>query len=139
MPRNSGFSRRAVAQRPGSGWTHTAVEAIIGQLPGSRQPPPTIAGTMCAMTDSPPRRVLISNDDGFDAPGLAALYAALSGLADVSVVAPARGVSSAGHGITDRRPIRVDRRDVEPFGTIHVVDALPADCARLALAELLVR
>ena len=89
------------------------------------------------MSDSPPRRVLISNDDGFDAPGLAALHAALSGLADVSVVAPARGVSSAGHGVTDRRPIRVERRDVEPFGTIHVVDALPADCVRLALIELL--
>lgn len=83
--------------------------------------------------------VLISNDDGFDAPGIRALYIALQGLAEVSVVAPARGVSSAGHGVTDRKPIHVERRSVEPFGEIHIVDALPADCARLALIELLDR
>ncbi len=89
------------------------------------------------MNDAVLPHVLISNDDGFDAPGLQALYRALSGLARVSVVAPAKGVSSAGHGVTDRRPIRVERRDVQPFGVIHVVDALPADCVRLALTELL--
>ncbi|MBN1344185.1 MAG: 5'/3'-nucleotidase SurE [Phycisphaerae bacterium] len=81
--------------------------------------------------------VLISNDDGYDAPGLRALHAALSGMARVSVVAPARGVSSAGHGVTDRRPIDVERCDVEPFGMIHIVDGLPADCARLGVLELL--
>jgi len=91
------------------------------------------------MTDSESLHVLISNDDGYDAPGLAALHAALSGLAEVSVVAPARGVSSAGHGVTDRQPIRVQRRHVEPFGMIHIVDGLPADCVRLALTELLDR
>jgi len=89
------------------------------------------------MTDSESLHVLIANDDGYDASGLTALHAALSGLARVSVVAPARGVSSAGHGVTDRRPICVQRRHVEPFGTIHIVDALPADCVRLALTELL--
>jgi 5'-nucleotidase len=61
----------------------------------------------------------------------------LSGLARISVVAPARGVSSAGHGVTDKRPIEVECRHVEPFGEIHIVDALPADCARLGLIELL--
>ena len=43
----------------------------------------------------------------------------------------------AGHGVTDRRAIRVERREVEPYVAIHVVDALPADCVRLALTELL--
>ncbi len=89
------------------------------------------------MADPSLPHVLVSNDDGFDAPGLAALHRALSGLARISVVAPAVGVSSAGHGVTDRRPILVERRDVTPFGSIHVVHALPADCVRLALVELL--
>jgi 5'-nucleotidase len=89
------------------------------------------------MVDSALPHVLISNDDGYDAPGLAALYGALSGLAEVSVVAPAKGVSSAGHGVTDRRPIYVERSDVEPYGPIHIVHALPADCVRLALTERL--
>jgi 5'-nucleotidase len=47
------------------------------------------------------------------------------------------GVSSAGHGVTDKRPIQVERRDVEPFGSIHVVHGLPADCVRLGVVELL--
>ncbi len=88
------------------------------------------------MSDSDLPHVLISNDDGYDAPGLAALYRALSGLARVSVVAPARGVSSAGHGVSDKRRIHVRQEEVEPFGRIHIVDALPADCARLGLTEL---
>lgn len=91
------------------------------------------------MTDVHLPHVLISNDDGFDAPGLARLYQALSGLAEVSVVAPAKGVSSAGHGVTDKRPVNVERREVEPFGMIHIVHGLPADCVRLAVIELLAR
>lgn len=89
------------------------------------------------MVDAALPHILISNDDGFDAPGLAALYASLSGRARVSVVAPAQGVSSAGHAVTDKRPIDVERREVAPFGTIHIVHALPADCVRLGVTELL--
>jgi 5'-nucleotidase len=89
------------------------------------------------MAKDPIPHVLISNDDGFDAPGLAALHEALSGIAEISVVAPAHGVSSAGHGVTDRQPIDVERREVGPFGAIHIVHALPADCVRLGVTELL--
>jgi 5'-nucleotidase len=83
--------------------------------------------------------VLLTNDDGFDAPGLAAMYAALEGLARLSAVAPAGPASSAGHSVTDRGTIRVERRRVEPFGPICAVHGTPADCVRLGLIELLDR
>lgn len=83
------------------------------------------------------RHVLLTNDDGFDAPGLAALYRCLDGFARVSVVAPASPASSAGHGVTDRGTIQVDRRRSEPFGDIYVVKGTPADCVRLGVMELL--
>jgi 5'-nucleotidase len=80
---------------------------------------------------------LLTNDDGFDAPGLAAMYAALQGLAKVSVIAPAKPASSAGHGVTDRGTIRVEHRHVEPLGPVHIVHGTPADCVRLGFMELL--
>lgn len=81
-------------------------------------------------------RFLITNDDGFDAPGLAALYVALRDLGDVDVVAPLVCHSSKGHAVNTRDPIMVERRSVEPFGEIHVVDASPADCVRVGLRGL---
>ena len=82
-------------------------------------------------------RFLITNDDGYDAPGLAALYQALLPLGDVSVVAPAVCHSSKGHAVCTKRTLRVDRRRVEPFGDIHVVHSSPADCIRVGMRHLL--
>lgn len=76
---------------------------------------------------------LITNDDGFDAPGLAALYKALLPLGSVRVVAPAVCHSAKGHAVTTKNPIRVVSRSVAPFGEIEVVDATPADCIRIGL------
>ena len=81
-------------------------------------------------------RFLITNDDGFDAPGLAALYAGLSVLGEVDVVAPSVCHSSKGHAVNTSEGIRVDHRVVEPFGRIHVAHASPADCIRLGLRGL---
>ncbi len=82
-------------------------------------------------------RFLITNDDGFDAPGLAALYQALLPLGDVTVVAPAICHSSKGHAVDTKNAIRVERRQVEPFGEIRVVNSTPADCIRVGLRHLL--
>lgn len=87
--------------------------------------------------DNSARHVLLTNDDGFDAPGLAAMYAALEGLARVDVIAPARPASSGGHAVTDHGCVQVERRRVEPFGPIHIVHGTPADCVRLGLVELM--
>ena len=79
---------------------------------------------------------LITNDDGFDAPGLAALYDALTPLGDVSVVAPSVCHSSKGHAVDTKSELVVEHRDVDPLGRIHIAHASPADCVRIGLRAL---
>jgi len=76
-------------------------------------------------------RILLTNDDGIDAPGLAALRRALSDLGEVVTVAPLRAQSATGHAATFHRPLTVDER---PDG--WAVDGRPADCVRLGLFAL---
>jgi len=77
--------------------------------------------------------ILITNDDGYRAPGLAALREAVSDLGDVVVIAPDRERSACGQGITIKGPLTVEKIDEATFA----VDGTPADCVILALAELL--
>lgn len=78
-------------------------------------------------------RLLLTNDDGVEAPGLAALRAALASVGEVTVVAPDRDQSAISHSLTLRRPLHAtDRQD----GTI-AVDGTPTDCVLLAVHELL--
>lgn len=85
-------------------------------------------------------RILISNDDGIFAPGLAALRAAVADLGEVTVVAPESQQSAAGHSITLRHPLIVRRLRVgsgsDAFEGISV-DGRPADCVRLAIRNLM--
>ncbi|MFM1997853.1 MAG: 5-nucleotidase SurE [Planctomycetota bacterium] len=79
--------------------------------------------------------VLVTNDDGIDAPGLEALEAAASGLAcRVIVVAPREPHSGCGHRVTTDRPLVLEQVGPDRY---HV-DGTPADCVRLAFATLLV-
>lgn len=82
-------------------------------------------------------KFLISNDDGFDAPGLAALYEALQPHGTVTVVAPNVCHSSRGHAVDTKQPIRIERRFVPPFGEISVVHSSPADCIRIGLRHVM--
>jgi len=88
-------------------------------------------------------RILVSNDDGIDAPGLSALAAAAADLGEVVVVAPDTVQSGAGHGITVHHPLTVrpcelkvvvDGRE-RPIEA-RSVDGRPADCVRLAVKTL---
>ncbi len=82
-------------------------------------------------------RILLANDDGIRAPGLLALYQALSPIAEVTVVAPAQDQSGVGHGVTYRTPILVSESAAADKGkTWYAVEALPATCVRLGLASL---
>ncbi len=83
-------------------------------------------------------RILLSNDDGIDAPGLAALRAAIEDLGTVDVVAPASGQSAAGHSITLHEPLVVRRTACGPGGCFEglSVTGRPADCVRLAAKSL---
>nr|VFK62976.1 MAG: 5'-nucleotidase /3'-nucleotidase /exopolyphosphatase [Candidatus Kentron sp. TUN] len=78
-------------------------------------------------------RILLSNDDGYTAPGLAHLAEGLSSYAEVSVVAPDRNQSGVGNALTLDRPLRIARAE---NGFIHV-DGTPVDCVHLATTGLL--
>jgi len=77
--------------------------------------------------------ILLSNDDGYLAEGLAALAAALRPYADISVVAPDRNRSAASNSLTLDMPLRAHVAD---NGFIKV-DGTPTDCVHLAITGLL--
>jgi 5'-nucleotidase len=76
--------------------------------------------------------ILVTNDDGYDAPGLAALAAAVGTLGEVIVAAPDRERSGAGHALTLGRPLRV--RKTAP--NRYRVDGTPTDCVHLGVFNL---
>ncbi len=81
------------------------------------------------------RLILVTNDDGFYAPGIQALAEALGALGDVAVVAPDQERSGVARLISLGRPLRA-----RPRGELRwTVDGSPTDCAYLAIHELLPR
>jgi 5'-nucleotidase len=78
-------------------------------------------------------RILLSNDDGYFAPGLAALAAALAAIAEITVVAPERDRSGASKSLTLDRPLMV-RKAANGF---FYVNGTPTDCVHLAVTGLL--
>ena len=79
--------------------------------------------------------ILLSNDDGYSAPGLIALAEALGRHADITVVAPERNRSGASNSLTLDRPLHASKT---PQGFIKV-DGTPTDCVHLAITGLLER
>jgi len=77
--------------------------------------------------------LLITNDDGVDAPGLAALHAALAPLGTVVRVAPDRDQSGSGHALTLNHPLRIK----EIAAQVYAVDGTPTDCVNLGILHLL--
>ena len=78
-------------------------------------------------------RILLSNDDGYFAPGLEALAAALAPHAEITVVAPERDRSGASNSLTLDRPLMV-RKAANGF---LFVNGTPTDCVHLAVTGLL--
>jgi 5'-nucleotidase len=78
-------------------------------------------------------RILLSNDDGYFAPGLEALAGAVAQIAEVTVVAPERDRSGASNSLTLDRPLSV-RRAANGF---FYVSGTPTDCVHLAVTGLL--
>jgi 5'-nucleotidase len=77
-------------------------------------------------------KFLLTNDDGIDAEGLAALADAAAPLGTAFWVAPDSHYSGCGHRVTTDRPIRLSRRAADRWA----IDGTPADCVRVALAHL---
>lgn len=82
-----------------------------------------------------PLKILVTNDDGIEAPGILALAEALVPLGTVTVAAPLDPRSGVSHGVTSDRPIRVVESERQGM-TWYAIDALPATCVRLALEKL---
>ncbi len=77
--------------------------------------------------------ILVSNDDGYQAPGLLCLVAALSELAEVTVVAPDRDRSGASNSLSLKNPLYVTRH----ANGFYSVEGTPTDCVHLAITGLL--
>lgn len=90
---------------------------------------------------NPAMRILLTNDDGIDAPGLAALYRAIQSLGEVHIIAPAKVQSATSHAVTFHRPVAVRPLKVicpltgESFEG-QAVEGRPADCVKIGLAHL---
>lgn len=77
--------------------------------------------------------ILVTNDDGIQAPGLLALANALDGLGKITVMAPDRNWTASGHVKTFERPLRVRPVTLTGGRPALTTDGAPADCVALAL------
>jgi 5'-nucleotidase len=85
--------------------------------------PPTTA------RDKTSLKIVITNDDGIDAPGLSTLYQCVRPLGDIVTVAPHHPQSGTAHRVTARDPIHFE----QPGPNRYSIHGTPADCARIAL------
>ena len=74
--------------------------------------------------------IILTNDDGIDAPGIRSLKQAVTG--DVVVVAPNRQYSGCGHQVTTNRGMKLEKRAVGEYA----LDGTPADCTRMAINQI---
>jgi len=83
------------------------------------------------------RKILITNDDGLNSPGLDILARCLSNMGEVYVVAPLTEMSACSHSISLNRPVYV--RTIDESNGYHRfgIDGTPADCVKLAVKKLL--
>jgi len=81
-------------------------------------------------------QILLTNDDGIFAPGLAAIYRRLVALGEVTVVAPVESWSGASHCITFFEPLACAKVDIEGLFSGFGVRGSPADCVKLACMQL---
>ena len=85
------------------------------------------------MAPGQPRRILVTNDDGINAPGIRALAKAMAVLGEVWVVAPEKIQNAVGRAMTLHKPLRLRKMRARWFA----VNGTPADCVTLAICHLL--
>ena len=74
-------------------------------------------------------RILVSNDDGYQADGIIQLAKSLSEIAEVIIVAPSENKSAASSSLTIGKPLK----PIQIESNIFAIDATPSDCVHLAL------
>ena len=80
-----------------------------------------------------PAHILVTNDDGVHSPGLLALKQALEAVGEVTVFAPDRNWSAAGHSKTMHKPLRMYRVALADGSSAYTTNGAPSDCVGLAL------
>lgn len=83
--------------------------------------------------------LLVTNDDGIQAPGINALILELQKIADIAIVAPSFERSAVGHAITLSAPLRVEKFNKNNMWEGHAVSGTPADCVKIGINALLDR
>lgn len=78
-------------------------------------------------------RILVTNDDGIQSPGIAFLAQALSAIGEVWIVAPDRERTAVAHAVTLHKPLRLHRVALRTFS----VNGTPVDCVNLALLKIM--
>lgn len=81
-------------------------------------------------------RILLTNDDGIEAPGITALYGVLTDLGEVLPIAPLTAQSAAGHGVTFDRPLMCEEVTVEDRMRGIAIAGRPADCVKVGLRAI---
>lgn len=99
----------------------------------------TVGGAFSTKGSSLSRLILLTNDDGIHAPGLAAMRQELLRLGEVHVIAPATEQSGVGHSITFLTPLICNEIFDGDQHSGWAVDGSPADCVRIAVSELMPR
>ncbi len=79
--------------------------------------------------------ILVTNDDGVNAPGLRALFGRMQQLGRAVIVAPERDKSAVSHSLTMNRPLRVRRLEPDVF----TLDGTPTDCVSIGINKVLER
>ena len=82
-------------------------------------------------------KILISNDDGIDSPGISALANEMKKLGEVIVIAPRTEQSAVGHSITMKMPLRITEyyKNGDFFG--YAIDGTPADCIKIGIRNIM--
>ncbi len=83
------------------------------------------------------KKIFLTNDDGITAPGLKALYEALSDVGDCTILAPDRQRSAQGHAITMHTPLRLEEHHNGDGRYGWALNGTTADCVKFALHQVL--
>ena len=82
-------------------------------------------------------KILVTNDDGIEAPGIQVLADALKEIGDVTIIAPLKEQSGVGHGITMQIPLRVINYDKNGKFFGYAVNGTPADCVKIGVRNIM--
>jgi 5'-nucleotidase len=81
--------------------------------------------------------IFVTNDDGIDAPGIAALIEVAKKFGRVFVIAPSKPQSGVSHAITIREPVFTEKVDLYPGIEAHKCSGTPVDCVKFGITKLL--